>query len=106
MARAATLGRCVSLGAVMGRRWRIAALSVSLMSSAALGDEYEGPYRPSPSVSPPQVSVFSWTGLYAGGHFGFVYADSQFDYGAAPLPGDHRYSRRLPGQVMSTAQLQ
>jgi len=54
----------------MGRRWRIAALSVSLMSSAALGDEYGGPYRPYPSVPPPQVSAFSWTGLYVGGHFG------------------------------------
>ena len=70
----------------MGQRWRIAALGVSLMSSAALGDEYSGPYRPYPSdVPPPQVSVFSWTGFYVGGHFGFVYSITQFDYTAAPL---------------------
>jgi len=49
----------------MGQRWRIAALGVSLMSSAALGDEYSGPYRPYPSdVPPPQVSVFTWTWIY------------------------------------------
>jgi outer membrane immunogenic protein len=70
----------------MGQRWRIAVLSVGLMSSAALGDEYGGPYRPYPSDVPaPRVSAFSWTGLNVGGHFGFVYSDTAFDYAATPL---------------------
>jgi outer membrane immunogenic protein len=72
----------------MSRRFVGAAvLSLVLVSSAACADEYDdGQYHvPSGNIPPPYVSLFSWTGFYAGGHFGFSYSDTRFDYTATPL---------------------
>ena len=65
---------------------RAAAFCWGMVCVSAFADEYGGPYRPYASdIPPPQLSVFSWTGFYVGGHFGFVYSDSPFHYTAAPL---------------------
>jgi len=62
-----------------------AACCFGFASAAALADGYGGEY-PSPYAAvPPYESVFSWTGFYAGGHFGFTYSDTRFDYAATPL---------------------
>jgi outer membrane immunogenic protein len=62
-----------------------AAFCFGLASAGVFADEYGGEH-PSPYVAvPPYEPMFSWTGFYAGGHFGFTYSVTHFDYTATPL---------------------
>jgi outer membrane immunogenic protein len=62
------------------------ALGISLVASGARADEYPGQDRaPGADIPPPYVSVFSWSGFYIGGNFGFAYSDTRFAYAGAPL---------------------
>jgi outer membrane immunogenic protein len=67
------------------RRCLVAAVALILIAAAARADEYAAERPPAAELPPPYVTVFDWTGFYAGGQFGFAYADSPFTYAATSL---------------------